>query len=341
MYLLLLLGFFTDYPLFTHLNLLIIGSHGSGKNSVGNFILNKKSFGWWDRFKTSEVKKTHETRNGRKVSVVRLPGWNGDLTDDDKDKELRLNIVHYVNESCHAVVFVINTAKPFSDKTTQTIEKLLTEKVWHHTIVVLRNIEKLGKKTEAYLQTESAVNNLIQKCGKKYLDSNLYKNRIIQQIEKIIANKDQIYFQSNEQDKCEKTKLLKRIQVKINLLDEVLVQAQNESSHLLPGDKEQESDKRELQMILMKLESEINEEEYFTPASSPESWARDKHVRNRRHAKKNNHEEHEMVSFSSAQGKKITYPCFDIDGQLPDVCFCILHASCHILLSYWLKKFCF
>ena len=92
-------------------------------------------------------------------------GWDEDnLSQDDVQRE----ILKCVNWSCkaglHAVVFVVDADRPYSDETTKTLEELLPEKVWDHTIVVLRNAEAHEQNLEDFVRKDKSLQRLVQKC---------------------------------------------------------------------------------------------------------------------------------------------------------------------------------
>ena len=133
-------------------------------------------------------------------------GWDEDnLSQDDVQRE----ILKCVNWSCkaglHAVVFVVNANRPFSDVTTRTLEGFLTEKVWDHIIVVLSNAEAHGEKLDAFIRSERSLHNLIQKCGHRYCELN---SGITDRLEGMIAEKKKhmTYFGENV-DKAQKAQI--------------------------------------------------------------------------------------------------------------------------------------
>lgn len=184
---------FIDFPLFTELNLVIIGTHCAGKNEVGNAILRKKVFTVWGRFCNKSIKKRGEIHN-RRVNVIRAPGWKGDLrVSVNQQIETKKKIVNSVQSQFkkgpHAVVLALDVDSTITHMTRETLESLLTEKIWDHTVVMFTHVEKLNGIT---IEDQIRVNQLgsfIERCGKRYcvLKKNL---DLIEMIEDFVADKD-------------------------------------------------------------------------------------------------------------------------------------------------------
>ncbi|XP_031440807.1 GTPase IMAP family member 7-like [Clupea harengus] len=179
-------------PLFKQLNFVIIGCDRAGKSEVCNAILGKKTFSFWSLLKKRHETATKEAR-GRTITVTRGAGWNeGNLGKKDVEREMLYCVNRSHKAGLHAVVFVVDANRPYSDATTIALEELLPEKVWDHTIVVLRNAEAHGEKLGDSLQS------LVQKCGNRCCVLNRESIcGITEWLEAMIAEKKQIYFGGN------------------------------------------------------------------------------------------------------------------------------------------------
>ncbi|XP_042566456.1 GTPase IMAP family member 7-like [Clupea harengus] len=203
-------------PLFERLNFVIIGCDRAGKSEVCNAILGKKKFSFLYLLKKRHETATREAR-GRTITVTRAAGWNEDnLGKKDVEREMMYCVNRSRKAGLHAVVFVVNANRPYSDATTKTLEELLPKKVWDHTIVVLRNAEAHGEKLGDSLQS------LVQKCGNRCCVLNRKsKCDITDRLEAMIAEKKQIYFggKGDEEDK-EKNSLIANLRHNIKYLQE-------------------------------------------------------------------------------------------------------------------------
>ncbi|XP_036452991.1 uncharacterized protein LOC118826199 isoform X2 [Colossoma macropomum] len=226
-----------DFSLFEELNLVVIGSHCAGKNEVANAILQKKTFRVWGKFCNYHIKNGGEICK-RKIKVIRAPGWSGDLhTSVDKQKQTKKQIVYSVQshfeKGPHAVLLALDVDSTITDTTIKTLENLLTQELWDHTIVMFTHGEKLKDIT---INDQIKVNQLqrfIERCGKRYyiLQKNStwrkQSSELVETIEYFIANKDaSVLFSLSDgegaktNDLKQKKSLIKRLKNKINKLRE-------------------------------------------------------------------------------------------------------------------------
>ncbi|KAL7875716.1 hypothetical protein AOLI_G00106790 [Acnodon oligacanthus] len=222
-----------DLPLFEELNLVVIGIHCAGKNEVANAILQKKALRVWGTFCNFHIKNSGETCN-RKIKVFRAPGWSGDLhTEVDKQKQTKKQIVYSVQshfeEGPHAVLLALDVDSTITDTTIKTLENLLTQELWDHTVVMFTHGEKLKDIT---INDQIKVNQLqkfIERCGKRYYilkkKSTWRKqsSELVETIEYFIASKDaSVQFCLSDREGAEtndlnqKKSLIKRLKNKIN-----------------------------------------------------------------------------------------------------------------------------
>ncbi|KAG9274544.1 immune-associated nucleotide-binding protein 11-like, partial [Astyanax mexicanus] len=215
-----------DDPLFKELHLVIIGSHGSGKNDIGNAILRKKAFTSPSFFAKHYVKK-ERTVFGTKVTIVRAPGWSGELDSHENHSELKQEIKDAVNsfeKGPHAIILAIKWNSNLTQTTQATLEKLLTRRFWEHTIIISK--EDL-KKTN-----NENIDSLIEELNNRYCQlpkrSSLRNSKkLIEDIALMIAEKENVplHFPVNENEKHdeshEKNNLLQSVRQKIQTLEEL------------------------------------------------------------------------------------------------------------------------
>ncbi|KAK7171098.1 hypothetical protein R3I94_001112 [Phoxinus phoxinus] len=178
-------------PVFRELKLVLIGFQGAGKNTVGNAILRDKIFTFWTSFRRDHVKETR-TVSGTQIHLTRTPGWNGELSRSEKTQ---IEIVHCVQSlydtGPHAVLLALKVNSKLPESTISTLESLLTDELWNHTIVLFTNGEKLGGYTiEDNIRCQQ-LQPLIDKCGQRYFV--VHKNdcnQITDTIEELIIRKN-------------------------------------------------------------------------------------------------------------------------------------------------------
>ncbi|KAK7177059.1 hypothetical protein R3I93_001114 [Phoxinus phoxinus] len=182
-------------PIFEELKLVLIGIQGAGKNTIGNAIFRKKVFTFWTSYKSDSNKKslkeTHKV-SGTQIHLARTPGWKGELSRSEKT---RREIVHCVQSlydtGPHAVLLALKVNSKLPESTISTLESLLTDELWNHTIVIFTHGEKLGHcNIKDYIRS-TQLQSLIEKCGQRYFD--IRKNdgkQITDTIEELIIRKN-------------------------------------------------------------------------------------------------------------------------------------------------------
>ncbi|XP_026878311.2 uncharacterized protein LOC113585166 [Electrophorus electricus] len=263
-----------DPPLFNELNLVIIGSHCSGKNTVANVILRHNAFSFWTRFSKYRVKKSGEVF-GRRIQLIRVPGWTGDLSVSvHNQKRTKQQLVTSVQSNFetgpHAVLLALDVNSTITDTTRKTLESLLTEEIWDHTVVIFTHGEKLYDITIKDQIHVNQLSELIERCGKRYhvLHNSMPTKQsaeLIETLEYFIADKDApVKFSLFDQvmgngDLEEQQSLIERLRNKIKSLKEfktsLSVKGSHHSSQSLIESKNAEI--RRLQNILKKREHDL------------------------------------------------------------------------------------
>ncbi|KAI4886300.1 hypothetical protein NFI96_016734 [Prochilodus magdalenae] len=220
-------------PLFKELHLVIMGRHGSGKNDIGNTIMRKKMFTFFTSFEKHYVTRKR-TVFGTTVTLVRVPGWSEELSLDRKHRELRQELKDAVSSfenGPHAIILATKMKSTITDTTQKTLEKLLTDKIWDHTIVILTVKQKKVNVEETI--SKMNIRPLINTCGKRFCvlsnpNSFEQSKKLVEDIALMIAEKNArsypLHFCVDEiepsDESHEKINLLKRLQRKITKLRE-------------------------------------------------------------------------------------------------------------------------
>lgn len=177
-------------PVFNELKLVLIGSHGDGKNSIGNEIFRKKVFTCWRTWKNVNIEVTH-TVSGRQIQLTHTPGWKDDLNNPQKTKRKILHCVQSIyHTKPHAVLLALKVESELPESTINTLEDFLSGQLWSHTIVIFTHGEKLGgSDIEKYIKYKR-LQDLIEKCGQRYFVLEKNDKQIIETIEDLIVSKD-------------------------------------------------------------------------------------------------------------------------------------------------------
>ncbi|KAK9978441.1 hypothetical protein ABG768_020192 [Culter alburnus] len=195
-------------PVFEELKLVLIGSQGVGKNSIGNAILRKKVFTSWRVRKHVDIKETR-TVSRRQIHLTRTPSWKEDWNNPEKNKN---DIFHCVMSipftKPHAVLLTLKVNSKLSELTISTLEKRLTAQLWDHTIVIFTHKKKLDDYTIEDYIIRQQLQPLIDKCGQRYFVIQKNYSQITDTIEELIAKKNiPGCFEPNNQKKDDNIKL--------------------------------------------------------------------------------------------------------------------------------------
>ncbi|XP_026084283.1 GTPase IMAP family member 8-like [Carassius auratus] len=155
------------------LRIILLGGRNSGKNLVGNGILNQEEFFLHER--TTCLKRKAEVQ-GRSVIVVDTPGWWCDFSAQDTPELVRREIRHSVSlchPGPHIFLLVVKTDSVFIEKRRRAVEEhleLLVGAVWNHTIVLFTKGKNAGNKSfEDHVQASGKhLQWLLEKCSGRF-----------------------------------------------------------------------------------------------------------------------------------------------------------------------------
>ncbi|XP_076849461.1 GTPase IMAP family member 8-like [Brachyhypopomus gauderio] len=191
------------------LRIVLLGCRDAGKSSAGNTILGREEF---ELKRTAQCVKRQGEVAGRKITVVEAPGWWSDYTVEESSEVLKQEIVLSVSlcpPGPHVLLLVIDVDTTFEDDERNVLEghmKLLTERVWSHTIILFTYGDCLGDTPiEQHIESEdSALQWLVEKCGNRYHVLN-NENRaddtqvteLLEKIEEMVAANSGFNFEMN------------------------------------------------------------------------------------------------------------------------------------------------
>ncbi|XP_008298632.1 GTPase IMAP family member 8-like [Stegastes partitus] len=183
------------------LNAVLVGSKSSRKYLVGNIILGRQAFD--PRDATSRCERGEGDACGRRVSLVRAPGWLRGYRLCDTPELFKTGAILSVTlcpPPLHAFLLVVNAELPFKDAykkaTKEHLEHFFGEKVWDHTVVVFSHRGHPSHKTiEDYIDSEGApLRSLLEACGKRYhslcedgTDSGVKVEELFEKIDAMVA----------------------------------------------------------------------------------------------------------------------------------------------------------
>ncbi|XP_076135289.1 GTPase IMAP family member 8-like [Alosa pseudoharengus] len=179
------------YPL-SEFRVVLLGQIGSGKSSSGNTILGREEFDVKRR--TQCVKRQGEVA-GRQVTVIEAPGWWKNINVKDTEELTKQEIVLSVSlcpPGPHAVLLVIPVNLSLSENYRSILQEhfeVLNERVWSHAMVVFTYGDWLGDTPiEQHIESEEALQSLVEKCGNRYHvlnNQNSDDKQVTQLLEKI------------------------------------------------------------------------------------------------------------------------------------------------------------
>uniref|UniRef100_A0A667WVM7 AIG1-type G domain-containing protein n=1 Tax=Myripristis murdjan TaxID=586833 RepID=A0A667WVM7_9TELE len=198
------LGEFLHLP---EVRIVLLGWKYGGKSSAANTILGKKEF----KLKESiQCQSRQGEVAGRKVTVVKAPGWWRDIKRKYTPKLVEQEIVLSASmcpPGPHAVLVVLDLGCQFLYKKSLVNHiQLLGESVWNHAIVLFTFGDNLGGRSiEQYVHSEGeTLQWLIGQCGNRY---HVFNNKdwddcsqvteLLEKIDKMVAGNKGVYISSS------------------------------------------------------------------------------------------------------------------------------------------------
>ncbi|XP_036436224.1 uncharacterized protein LOC118814632 [Colossoma macropomum] len=192
----------------SEMRIVLLGYVNAGRSAVGNTILDREEFPL-DRATQCMLRQGEVA--GRHITVVEAPGWWSNETVEESTELLKQEIVLSVSlcpPGPHVLLVVLSLRFNFQESDRRALEgymKLLSDKVWSHTIVVFTYGDWLGNTytIEHFIESEGrALQWLIEKCGNRYHVLN-NKNRgddtqvteLLEKIEEMVAANSGCHFE--------------------------------------------------------------------------------------------------------------------------------------------------
>ncbi|XP_062398153.1 uncharacterized protein LOC134088247 isoform X2 [Sardina pilchardus] len=161
-------------PHISDMKIVLLGCRHAGKNSSGNTILGREEFSTSGR--TAECVKREGETPGRRITVVKAPGWRRNSTVErtpERDKQEIVLSVSLCPPGPHALLLIIEVDHSFTETHRRAVQEhmeLLGERVWNHTIVLFTRGDCLGNTTiEQHIKSGGeALQWVVVKCGNRY-----------------------------------------------------------------------------------------------------------------------------------------------------------------------------
>ncbi|XP_041960823.1 uncharacterized protein LOC121719376 [Alosa sapidissima] len=188
----------------------LLGYRRSGKSSSGNTILGREEFDLKRR--TAQCVKRQGEVAGRQVTVVKAPGWWSNINLIDTPDLTKQEIVLSVSlcpPGPHILLLLVKVANSLTVDKKLNIQQhleLLSNRVWSHTMVLFTCGDCLGDTTiEQYIESEEALQSLVEKCGNRYHVLNnqnrgdaMQVTQLLEKIENMVAMNKSSHFKMSE-----------------------------------------------------------------------------------------------------------------------------------------------
>uniref|UniRef100_A0A671SWD7 AIG1-type G domain-containing protein n=1 Tax=Sinocyclocheilus anshuiensis TaxID=1608454 RepID=A0A671SWD7_9TELE len=199
------------------LRIILLGGRNSGKNLVGNAILNQEEFVLHER--TTCLKRKAEVQ-GRSVIVVDTPGWWCDFSAQDTPELVRREIRHSISichPGPHIFLLVVKTDSVFIEKRRRAIEEhleLLVGAVWSHTMVLFTKGKNAGNKSfEDHVQASGKpLQWLLEKCSGRFHVFDTPETCNATQVMELMGKIDKMLAENERHSSCLEQKAQGRVQ---------------------------------------------------------------------------------------------------------------------------------
>ncbi|XP_016104664.1 GTPase IMAP family member 7-like [Sinocyclocheilus grahami] len=164
-------------------NVVLIGSTGNGKSSVGNMILGETAFitNASANSVTTECQRKEKIIKKIKMAVIDTP----DFFDTENEEKMKSEIIKALiecSEGIHAFIIVLKVGRFTTNerKMVQHLLNTLTEEVFEHTMILFTFGTQLEEHQtiEKFVETNSQLKQLVEKCrGRCHVIDNKYKKK--------------------------------------------------------------------------------------------------------------------------------------------------------------------
>ncbi|XP_063076077.1 GTPase IMAP family member 8-like [Engraulis encrasicolus] len=213
--------------------IVLLGTRLSGKSSSGNTILGREAF---DLKRTTQCVTRQGEVAGRQLTVVEAPGWWRFCDLQTKPELTKQEIVLSVSlcpPGPHIFLLHVHIADPSSSQYIEnTLEHVtyLGEEVWSHTMVLFSRGDWLGEKPiEQYIESEEALQSLVEKCGNRYhVLNNMDKGdreqitELLEKMEEIICGNGGRHYEMDMKRQEEVMKRKERATARMMKMEEII-----------------------------------------------------------------------------------------------------------------------
>uniref|UniRef100_A0A8C2GZ34 AIG1-type G domain-containing protein n=1 Tax=Cyprinus carpio TaxID=7962 RepID=A0A8C2GZ34_CYPCA len=173
-------------------NVVLIGSTGNGKSSVGNMILGTSLFCTKASANsvTTECQIKEKIMNNKRIAVIDTP----DFFDTENEEKMKSEIIKALiecSEGIHVFVIVLRVGRFTTNerKMVQQFLNTMTEQVFEHTVILFTFGEQLENlNIKEFVETNSQLKELADKCQSRYhvIDKKYQKNKNLTKIKTVM-----------------------------------------------------------------------------------------------------------------------------------------------------------